>query len=316
MAQSRGPRERPESPRGPSAARARRNWPCARRVLSLGRAPRFTRLRRADDDAHARRGGVPGVRAEARCQRAERARRDPIGPAALRFGRSIGSPTEGHLLGGRTPRGDRVPAHRARRHGGRHPLGTRAARHVARSRRRAVRRQFPGVVMSVGHLSREGGGDVDQHRSHESGRDADVGFFVRSAAGRQLLSPHFVPFRADGTAPTLAGRLLRRREELGARLRVRRRSRGARDAPVRRCAASGTSARIRRARPARPQSARMRAAELMQQPHGVLPHDDHFHVRIGCPAHMSGCVENPTARVAHTSASAAQPPRRASSTRS
>ncbi len=38
----------------------------------------------------------------------------------------------------------------------------------------------------------------------------------------------------------------------------------------------------------------MRAAELMQQPHGALPHDDHFHVRIGCPAHMSGCVENPT----------------------
>ena len=45
----------------------------------------------------------------------------------------------------------------------------------------------------------------------------------------------------------------------------------------------------------------MRAAELMQQPHGVLPHDDHFHVRIGCPAHMNGCVENPTTRVARTS---------------
>ncbi len=50
-----------------------------------------------------------------------------------------------------------------------------------------------------------------------------------------------------------------------------------------------------------PQDTRMRAAELMQQPHGVLPHDDHFHVRIGCPAHMNGCVENPTTRVARSS---------------
>jgi penicillin-insensitive murein endopeptidase len=45
-----------------------------------------------------------------------------------------------------------------------------------------------------------------------------------------------------------------------------------------------------------PASLRMRAAELMQQPHGTLPHDDHFHVRIACPAHMNGCIENPVLR--------------------
>jgi hypothetical protein len=47
----------------------------------------------------------------------------------------------------------------------------------------------------------------------------------------------------------------------------------------------------------------MHAAELMQQPHGVLPHDDHFHVRIGCPSHQSGCVENPTVHVARSGSS-------------
>ena len=85
-------------------------------------------------------------------------------------------------------------------------MGPRAARVDARSRRagRASARTL-GAVLSVGHLSREGGGDVDQHRSHESGRDADVGFFVRSATGRQLMAPHFVSFRADGTAPTWPG---------------------------------------------------------------------------------------------------------------
>lgn len=32
------------------------------------------------------------------------------------------------------------------------------------------------------------------------------------------------------------------------------------------------------------------------QPHGSLPHDDHFHVRIGCPAGQRACVENPAPR--------------------
>jgi hypothetical protein len=40
----------------------------------------------------------------------------------------------------------------------------------------------------------------------------------------------------------------------------------------------------------------MHAAEVLQQPRVALPHDDHFHVRIGCPSGMSGCVENPVAR--------------------
>ncbi len=36
----------------------------------------------------------------------------------------------------------------------------------------------------------------------------------------------------------------------------------------------------------------------MIQPHGTLPHDDHFHVRIACPSNMSGCVENPVVHIA------------------
>jgi penicillin-insensitive murein endopeptidase len=45
-----------------------------------------------------------------------------------------------------------------------------------------------------------------------------------------------------------------------------------------------------------PPALRLKAAELMQQPHGTLPHDDHFHLRISCPVHMTGCVENPASR--------------------
>jgi penicillin-insensitive murein endopeptidase len=163
---------------------------------------------------------------------------------------------------------------------------------------RAVRQKFPGTVMSVGHLSREGGGDVEGHRSHESGRDADIGFFVRSSGGKQLLAPHFVAFKADGTAPswpgayfddaknwTLVSSMIEDPEAHVTHLFVA--------TPIR----ARLLAYAERA--GAPQGARMRAAELMQQPHGVLPHDDHFHVRIGCPAHQSGCVENPTVHLAY-----------------
>jgi penicillin-insensitive murein DD-endopeptidase len=226
-----------------------------------------------------------------------------IGSASLRFGRSIGSPTAGHLIGGsRLLETEYLRIEPADTAGdvrwGLEPLVAMLDRAA-----RAVRRQFPGAVMSVGHLSRAGGGDVEQHRSHESGRDADVGFFVRSATGRELLAPHFVPFRADGTAPTWPGAYFDDAKNWALVSALV----GDPDAHVTHLfVAAPLRARLlafaERARA--PQETRMRAAELMQQPRGVLPHDDHFHVRIGCPARMSGCVENPTTRVARTSSPA------------
>jgi penicillin-insensitive murein endopeptidase len=160
---------------------------------------------------------------------------------------------------------------------------------------RTVRRQFPGLVTSVGHLSREGGGDVERHRSHESGRDADIGFFVRSAEGRQLFSTHFVPFRSDGTATGWPGAyfddgpnwafvaaLVTDPEAHVTHVFVASPLRARLLAYAER---TGVAAAVR-----------VRAAEVMQQPRGALPHDDHFHVRIACPARMSGCVENPLKR--------------------
>ena len=224
----------------------------------------------------------------------------PAALASLRFGRSIGSPTAGHLIGGthllETEYLRVEPADTA----GDVRWGLGPLVGMLDRAARSVRRQFPGIVMSVGHLSRAGGGDVEQHRSHESGRDADVGFFVRGATGKQLLAPHFVSFRGDGSAPTwpgayfddaknwaLVASFVSDPEAHVTHLFVA--------APLR--ARLLTYAEHAGA----PQETRMRAAELMQQPHGVLPHDDHFHVRIGCPTHMSGCVENPTPRIARTS---------------
>src|ERR1019366_556043 len=105
------------------------------------------------------------------------ARANPIGLAALRYGRSLGSPTEGHLLGGahlveteylRIEPSDMAGDVRW----GLEPLVTMIDRAPGSGPRRS-----PETTTSVAPRSRDGGGDVDGHRSHESGRDADVGFF-------------------------------------------------------------------------------------------------------------------------------------------
>lgn len=222
-----------------------------------------------------------------------------LGPAALRYGRSIGSPTEGRLVGG-THLDETVylrvmPADAA----GDVRWGLEPLVEMIDRAARTVRRQFPGTVTSVGHLSREGGGDIERHRSHESGRDADIGFFVRSSTGEQLFPERFVAFRADGSAVSwpgahfddarnwaFAAAMVNDQEAHVTHLFISRPLRARLLAYAQR---SGVET-----------SVRMRVAEILQQPHGALPHDDHFHVRIGCPAGMSGCIENPETRTALT----------------
>jgi penicillin-insensitive murein endopeptidase len=226
------------------------------------------------------------------------ARIGSLGPAALRFGRSVGSPTEGHLLGGshleetaylRVEPSDSAGDVRW----GLEPLVTMIDRAA-----RQVRRQYPDAITSVGHLSREGGGEIDSHRSHESGRDADIGFFVRSASGRQLLPKHFVQFRGDGTSAAWPGAYF---DDAKNWMLVQAMVTDPEAHVTHLFIAAPLRARLLAyaERIGAPANVRMRAAEVLQQPHGALPHDDHFHVRIGCPSHMTACVENPTARARH-----------------
>ncbi|MDP9150487.1 MAG: penicillin-insensitive murein endopeptidase [Myxococcota bacterium] len=215
------------------------------------------------------------------------------GPAALRFGRSIGSPTEGQLIGGmhldEASYLRVVPVYAgADVRWGLQPLVAMLDRAA-----RSVRRQFPTAVTSVGHLSREGGGELDRHRSHESGRDADIAFFVRNASGHQLVASSFVPFRGDGTASSWPGAYF----DDGKNWALVTALVSDPEARVTHLfVASPLRARLLAyaERVGAPANVRMRAAEVMQQPRGALPHDDHFHVRIACPSNMMSCVENPS----------------------
>lgn len=92
---------------------------------------------------------------------------------------SIGTPTRGFLFGG-----VELPESDAIKHEGGYAFGTEL---VVRSIERAVRevrRCFPNTpTLRVGDLSRDKGGWLKPHRSHQSGLDADIGYFYRVPAG-------------------------------------------------------------------------------------------------------------------------------------
>jgi len=215
--------------------------------------------------------------------------------ASTRVGRSVGSPTAGHLVGGAhledTGYLRIVPTYAS----GDVRWGLAPLVGMLDRAARTVRHQYPDAVLSVGHLSRSGGGEVDRHRSHESGRDADVAFYVKNHVGKPVLGDHFVAFRGDGTSPSWPGAVFddARNWALVAALL---------NDPAAHVSRIFVAAPLRARllayaeRMGVPQGLRVRAAEAMLQPHGSLPHDDHFHVRISCPGGMRECIENPEPR--------------------
>lgn len=67
----------------------------------------------------------------------------------------------------------------------------------------AVAREYPGSVALLGDLSAESGGFLAGHASHQSGRDADVGFYFRREVGGELrpfLPPRFLHVDREGRA--------------------------------------------------------------------------------------------------------------------
>jgi penicillin-insensitive murein DD-endopeptidase len=149
----------------------------------------------------------------------------------------------------------------------------RSAREVAEAAR---------AVMVVGDLSSERGGPLAGHVSHQSGRDADVGFYVIDDKGRSLLLDHFVTFRADGSSSETPGlRFDDHRNWLLVQSWVRDRRAGLSHIFVSRPLRSRLLSFA--ARRADFRKYLNEAAVLLKQPEDAAPHDDHFHVRVSCP---------------------------------
>lgn len=225
----------------------------------------------------------------------KRAKLEPPPKRLVPEAKSIGSPTEGHLVGG-SRLGDApylriVPVYAP----GDVRWGVEPLVSAIERAARLVRKQFPDAVLSVGHLSKPGGGQLDRHASHESGRDADIGFYVKNERGKPVYADHFVQFKGDGTAPTWPGAHFddARNWAFIAAMVGNGRARITHifvSTPIRKRLLA-YAAKI-----GAPAALRVRASELMAQPRGSLPHDDHFHIRVACPSGMNKCIELPTAR--------------------
>lgn len=111
---------------------------------------------------------------------------------------SVGRPTRGRLLGGVALESDehvRVKGSATGQNFGTEELVDLLRRAAARMAEVA-----PGSVLHVGDLSRQGGGRFRPHRSHRSGRDADVGLFLVSVDGSPVIPERFYDIRRDGSA--------------------------------------------------------------------------------------------------------------------
>ena len=91
-------------------------------------------------------------------------------------GQSVGAPWDGYLREpARLPDGDGYVIRRPWR-----AYGTRTTVDYVLRAITDVREQFPDAhVLAIGDLSAEHGGPITEHRSHQTGRDADIGLIYR-----------------------------------------------------------------------------------------------------------------------------------------
>lgn len=145
----------------------------------------------------------------------------------------------------------------------------------------------PGTrPVHVGDLSARGGGQLmPKHRSHRTGRDVDILFYVTTLEGVPVANDGFIKIGPDGLGVSTAGRFVRfdvDREWLLIRSLVDSKqahvqwvfvSRVLEALMVEHAIALGEPAQLVQ-----------KAQTVMQQPGDSLPHDDHIHVRVACEA--------------------------------
>ncbi|MCC6525505.1 MAG: penicillin-insensitive murein endopeptidase [Polyangiaceae bacterium] len=163
---------------------------------------------------------------------------------------------------------------------------------ITRAAARVAAEAPGGEPLVVGDLARRHGGRAPHHRSHRTGRDADLLFYTTTPDGRPRRSPGFVRFEPDGLAPTPDGGFVRldvARVWLLVRALLLEP-----EAEIQWLFASRTLEGLlleeARAR-AEPEPLVARAASVLRQPGDSAPHDDHLHLRIACTPEeeVAGC---------------------------
>jgi penicillin-insensitive murein endopeptidase len=145
-----------------------------------------------------------------------------------------------------------------------------------------LQRVAPGSVLLVGDISDEDGGPLAGHRSHQSGRDADVGFYALDENGKRVKLDRFVKFGGDGKALDGSGYVFDDwRNWLLVQSWVRDRRAGLSHIFVSRALRQRLIAYASKQNAFKKYVTEVSA--LLKQPEEAEPHDDHFHVRVSCP---------------------------------
>ncbi len=204
---------------------------------------------------------------------------------------SIGRHNRGRLVNGAEVR--ESPVLRLKQPGSNQRFGTDELVALLDRVAHRVDERTPGSRLTVGDLSLERGGRFRPHRSHQSGRDADVGFYVVDTAGALLELRRFFVFRRDGTSRSDASYrydFVRNWELVEALVTDV-------EAPVQwifiaRELQVGLLAEGMRQGAS--EDTILRASTIMSQPSRGGRHRDHFHVRIYCPANdRARCDDDP-----------------------
>ena len=209
--------------------------------------------------------------------------------------RSVGWPWRGHLVAGVAIGESEHVRHvdadvpRAYFYGTAEMGGliARAAEHVATA---APADGLP-VRLNLGEVSRRGGGNITGHRSHENGRDVDIGFYLRDEDGRPVEPRRFVRVYGSGRG-RLDDTVLHFDDERNWRLVEALVTDPGGHVPF---IFVGNRVRRRLLRTARrldvPDATYERArAALFPPVRSRHPHQNHFHVRIYCaPDDLAGC---------------------------
>jgi penicillin-insensitive murein endopeptidase len=149
---------------------------------------------------------------------------------------------------------------------------------------------FPASRLAVGNLSVFDGGRISWSRSHNSGRDVDLGFFIRDKEGADLPLETLVHIRRSGAVAEIPGATFDT-ERNWAVVKALLTSETANVqwifiyAPLERMLLAHA------AKLGEPQALIDKAATIMHQPGDSAPHDDHFHIRIFCTLddRLEGC---------------------------
>ena len=166
---------------------------------------------------------------------------------------------------------------------------------LIRDASKGVAQTFEGSRLAVGNIGYKNGGDIRWSRSHNSGRDADLAFYVKDAQTGERLdaAPDLLEFDDQGRSIGVESDYLFDVERNWALVHALLSHERAQiqflfiSEPLKQMLLS--HARTIEA----PDEIIARASDALIQPTDALPHNDHFHLRITCDLEdrVRGCID-------------------------